>query len=595
MADIGTTPLVTYNWNPATQLANYLAAQAAVVSGAAGKEAKIICVGDSTTLGFGGEPNDYRGTVSYPADLARDLSLGGVPAQSNNFLGQGNNDFTVPDARIKLVGGAAWGYPFVAGGPVVVTTGSGEGFDFTLSAPQAADHVDINYLDIGSGALSVSVDGGPALATLQLGNTGKMLTQDVALPLGPHSSLGVRTANGNNAYVEGASFWNSAAPAVQVLNAGEGGAETTVVGDGVTPGAGEISSAAAIGANLALINFGINDILQGNLTAAQTTSNIALMVSEFRSHGTDPVIIIPNPLAGSNYAAEISTLRADIHNLADAMNVPVIDLSATYGDNWAALASAGLMSDYAHPNAALYADIASGIAKLLAPAAGAPVPVVPTPPATGGGNPVPVVPPPPATAPVTIGSGPDAIVLGISEDAYLGDAQFTVAVDGAQVGGIQSATALHGAGQDQAFTAKGAFGAGQHAVTVDFLNDAYAGTPQTDRNLYVDTLSYGGATQATNAALLGGGPRSFTVGAASPPVAPPVAVPPPPGAVTIGSGPDILALAISEDAYQGDAQFTISVTACPSAGPRPPPRPMPPGPPKPTTCWAPSPAATRRR
>jgi hypothetical protein len=47
------------------------------------------------------------------------------------------------------------------------------------------------------------------------------------------------------------------------------------------------------------------------------------------------------------------------------MNVPLIDLSATYGNNAAALAAAGLLSDNVHPDAALYADIGAKIAALL--------------------------------------------------------------------------------------------------------------------------------------------------------------------------------------------------------------------------------------
>ena len=73
-----TNNLVTYNWNPTTQLARYLAAQAKVAAGVAGSQAKIVAVGDSTTLGYGGAANDYRPTVSYPAQLALDLSQDGV-------------------------------------------------------------------------------------------------------------------------------------------------------------------------------------------------------------------------------------------------------------------------------------------------------------------------------------------------------------------------------------------------------------------------------------------------------------------------------------------------------------------------------------
>jgi hypothetical protein len=44
------------------------------------------------------------------------------------------------------------------------------------------------------------------------------------------------------------------------------------------------------------------------------------------------------------------------------------------------------------------------------------------------------------------------LVLGISEDAYQGDAQFTVSVDGKQLGGTFTTTASHASAISQSFT-----------------------------------------------------------------------------------------------------------------------------------------------
>jgi hypothetical protein len=109
------------------------------------------------------------------------------------------------------------------------------------------------------------------------------------------------------------------------------------------------------------------------------------------------------------------------------------------------------------------------------------------------------------------GSGPDTLVLSVSEDAYNGHAQFTVAVDGKQLGGTFTATAPHATGASQGLTFKGAFGAGQHAVAVKFLNDAYGGTATTDRNLYVNGVTYNGTNTAQSATLLSTEVKSFTV------------------------------------------------------------------------------------
>ena len=146
------------------------------------------------------------------------------------------------------------------------------------------------------------------------------------------------------------------------------------------------------------------------------------------------------------------------------------------------------------------------------------------------------------TSPQPSGSTLD---LGVAEDAWKGDAQFTVSVDGTQVGGALTAHALHSSGVDEHFILSGNWGAGEHAVTVSFINDAYGGTAATDRNLFVDSIGFNGTSYAmTPAVFLSNGGQSFRVGGAT---------------KTVASDPNILALHLSEDAYKGDAQFQISV------------------------------------
>ena len=146
----------------------------------------------------------------------------------------------------------------------------------------------------------------------------------------------------------------------------------------------------------------------------------------------------------------------------------------------------------------------------------------------------------------------------MSEDAYQGDAQFTVSVDGTQIGGTQTVTASHAAGQTQTVNVEGDFGPGQHNVAVDFLNDLYGGTTSTDRNLYVDSASYDGTPAAgATLSLMSSGTQSLTVGSSAPATTTPAPTTPTP--ITLGSGSNTIALQMSEDAYQGDAQFTVSV------------------------------------
>ena len=166
----------------------------------------------------------------------------------------------------------------------------------------------------------------------------------------------------------------------------------------------------------------------------------------------------------------------------------------------------------------------------------------PGPPQGAVGGPNPIDQQQPANS--VIGSGPDHLVLKISQDAYLGDATYTVAVDGVQVGAVLTAGAAHGAGQDDTVTVNGNFAPGPHTVTVTFTNDAWAGAG-ADRNLYVDSMSLNGtAIPGGTATLSYTGSTDFAFAQ--------------PG-TDIGSGPDSLVLKISEDAYQGDATYTVSV------------------------------------
>jgi hypothetical protein len=133
----------------------------------------------------------------------------------------------------------------------------------------------------------------------------------------------------------------------------------------------------------------------------------------------------------------------------------------------------------------------------------------------------------------------------VSEDAYLGDAQFTVKVDGQQVGGTMKASALHASGDSNVFVLKGNWTTGSHQVAIQFINDAYGGTAATDRNLYVDSIACNGKTlSGTTASLMSNETKTFTVSSTAAAV----------------SGPaDTLTVHLSQDAYNGNAQFQLLV------------------------------------
>jgi len=87
----------------------------------------------------------------------------------------------------------------------------------------------------------------------------------------------------------------------------------------------------------------------------------------------------------------------------------------------------------------------------------------------------------------------NALTVRVAEDAWSGDAQFYVSVDGIRQAGIYTATANHSLGQWQDITVAGNFTAtGYHTVDVTFINDAWGGSLSTDRNLYVQSVTING-------------------------------------------------------------------------------------------------------
>lgn len=126
-----------------------------------------------------------------------------------------------------------------------------------------------------------------------------------------------------------------------------------------------------------------------------------------------------------------------------------------------------------------------------------------------------VTPPGPAAnvAPLTDMFNPaspadDTLVMDLSEDAYQGDAQAQLFIDGQAFGSPLTVTASHAAGQLQQFDISlASVPAGTHTIGVQFINDLYGGTPSTDRNLFVSPIQVGAlsGSSLTNPTAYGSG------------------------------------------------------------------------------------------
>jgi endoglucanase len=111
---------------------------------------------------------------------------------------------------------------------------------------------------------------------------------------------------------------------------------------------------------------------------------------------------------------------------------------------------------------------------------------------------------------------PSSVVLTLVEDAWSGDARYLLTLDGQPLPGPRAEPVTRSSGQADLVTIPGPFTTGTHHLTVTFLNDAYGGSPSTDRNLYLIGATLDGAVLPNAFSALTGTGASATVTFATP-------------------------------------------------------------------------------
>jgi len=171
---------------------------------------------------------------------------------------------------------------------------------------------------------------------------------------------------------------------------------------------------------------------------------------------------------------------------------------------------------------------------------------------------------------IEIGTGPDEIRLMISQDWFNGSVQYRVFVDGKQVGGTFTASALKSLAQADTVIIRGDFG-DTVTVRVQMINDdAATGSTTRDRNLYVNAITYNGEDLPIRAYLANNTPQDFVFKADGTMISPPALVKPepnvipipaidplPPKTVSIGEGPDEVVIRINQDWYLESARYVV--------------------------------------
>jgi hypothetical protein len=140
---------------------------------------------------------------------------------------------------------------------------------------------------------------------------------------------------------------------------------------------------------------------------------------------------------------------------------------------------------------------------------------------------------------------PDTLVLNVGEGSGRTNAQFTVSVDGTQVGGTYTVTASEAAGGGQNITLTDPFGAaGAHDITVSYINASGDG----GRMLFVNAISVDGLASFTDPTQVSSGTNFYTVQKPDVPL------------TSNAGSTDTLVLNLSETAAAGKiALFMVSV------------------------------------
>lgn len=350
-----------YNIKP-TNMRHWRKSVANVIAGVA--DAKIACIGDSTTYGAGSTgsgTNNFR-AGSWPTRLAALLSAIGIPAVQGSGNWNGSiNPVSNGDPRWSL--GAGWTQNGTAtlGGPLIMNTTTTNVLSFTPGVQ--FDTIKIWYLQLsGLGTFSVSVDGGASLASVNCSGTTVFTSATVSCPNTSARIDITPTTLGNGFYIALVAVSLSTTKKVLIDNFGWYGQPISAF-TGNTAVFSPIPALTAYAPDLTIICHTINDCVAGTAIATYTASHQSV-INAAKAGGGDVMLMCGAPSGNTQYPANGAAYVNALKALAISNDIPLIDIDNRW-TSYAASNPHGMYYDVLHPSAVGYIDIARAVAQAV--------------------------------------------------------------------------------------------------------------------------------------------------------------------------------------------------------------------------------------
>jgi lysophospholipase L1-like esterase len=337
--------------------------------------ARVLCLGDSTTAGYTGAVSVNQWLTGYPYRVAQQRNSAALAFSAAGFMGnkgiegQGQQ-LPAVDSRIAAYA-SGWSEfaTYNIGGRAAWCQSGTNPLLFTPGI--ASDRLDVYYWDI-SGNDNVAVGGGTdgltggGVITTGGANIVKLATVTQA----GTTKWGMRRNGGSGSiWIQGAVAYSSVLKEVQLINGGIGGISTAQCVDTQYPysigNALSTAGGAYTGIPLVVISLGINDGYQA-IPVATTKTNIQTLINACKSGGSEVLLMVPNPCITSTWSlAAQQALRAAYFELAMVNNLTLVDTWQVFVD-FATANAQGLYGDASvHPSALGYQDMAGLMSRFL--------------------------------------------------------------------------------------------------------------------------------------------------------------------------------------------------------------------------------------